>query len=177
MKMLILPGNFRRWITPLCCLLLVSFGLKADNVTINVTGDIMASPCVVVGGNNVNVDLGQEILTSAINSKVYSDSGWKNFTVKLKNCPSSKEFVIATFHGTPGSGVTTYASTGDAKNVEVLLQTGDTHAPMGNGMEHWVTIQSDRTASFPLEARAVSPNRNATPGSIAAVVTMSFTYN
>ena len=158
-------------------LLLMPFGALADAVTVYINGDIIASPCVVEGGSNINVDLGQEILTSAINSTDYGDSGWKYFTVNLKDCPSSKESVIATFYGTPASHPTLYASTGDAENVEVELVTQDGHSPMGNGMEHWATIQSDRTASFTLQARAISLTRNATPGSIAAVVTMSFTYN
>ncbi|MBW7981905.1 fimbrial protein [Enterobacillus tribolii] len=160
-------------------LILTPFFVQADAISLYVNGNIIASPCVVEGGSDINIDLGQELLTSAVNAIDYGDkeSDWKNFTINLKDCPSSKESVIATFHGTPGSHPTLYANTGDAGNVEVELRTQDGESPMGNGMEHWATIKSDRSAAFTLKARAVSPARNATPGSIAAVVTMSFTYN
>ncbi|HHB1426187.1 TPA: fimbrial protein [Serratia odorifera] len=150
---------------------------SADPVTINITGNVIAAPCVVDGASSVPVDLG-EIPAPALSVKG-SGSPWKAFNINLKDCPASTTKVTATFRGTAYSATSSYyANTGTAgANAAIQLSKGDTTTILKNGstMQENV-ISSTRTAVFSLAARAVSYMGNVMPGTISAVIQVDFTY-
>ncbi|EHG7612319.1 type 1 fimbrial protein [Citrobacter sedlakii] len=153
----------------------------SDPVEIEITGTIVASPCEVsTDSKEMTIDLGNgvDLQTSTLNA-AGSGSPWVNFNVSVENCPPGTSSVTATFHGTADSADpdSLYTSTGDATNVAVQLQGVD-GSPYGNGKTSTLDIASatEGKPTWALQARAYSKNGGATPGSIAAHVTMTFTY-
>lgn len=159
--------------------MLLSTSTMAADVTINVTGKVVASPCTVDNSGVYNIDLGQNISAATLNP-ANSYSSWKNFNVTLSNCPAGTTKVTATFAGTADSNNTAmYANTtgtGFAQNVAVQLQNSTAGTNTGNGATMTVNVASS-SAIFPLQARAYSTPGGTTPGNIAAAVLMNMTYN
>ncbi len=159
--------------------ILISTGTMAADVTINVTGKVVASPCTVDNSGVYNIDLGQNISAATLNP-ANSYSAWKNFNVTLSNCPAGTTKVTAAFSGTADSNNSAmYANTtgtGYAQNVAVQLQNGTAGTNTGNGATMTVNVASN-AATFPLQARAYSTPGGATPGNISAAVLMNMTYN
>lgn len=148
----------------------------ADPVTLNITGNVVASPCEVSGDSvNKSIDLGQNIQASSLQT-AGSSTGWVNFTVDVINCPAGTTRSIMTMHGTADASnpADMYQSTGTAKNVAVQLQ-GQAGEVMGNGKTMTGTIASGKYA-YKLRARAFTQNGSVLPGTISSVVTATFTY-
>lgn len=61
----------------------------ADNVNIQITGRVIASPCTTVNGgqNPLTVSLGDDISASSLQS-AGSNSPWVEFDVALTGCPA-----------------------------------------------------------------------------------------
>ncbi|MCU6278855.1 type 1 fimbrial protein [Enterobacter quasiroggenkampii] len=158
------------------------YALAADPVTMNITANIVASPCEVNAASaNMTIDLGggEDLQTADLNA-AGSSTSWIPITVSLENCPAGTSSVTATFHGTSDAGDpdTLYSNTGTATNVAVQLE-GKTQEPYGNGKTSTIAI-ADATNGKPtwdLQTRAFSKSGNVTPGTISSVITMSFTYN
>lgn len=154
----------------------------ADPVTLNITGNVVASPCEVsADSENMTIDLGsgKDLQTSDLNA-AGSSSAWVPITVSLENCPAGTSSVTATFHGTSDAADanTLYTNTGTATNVAVQLE-GKAGEAYGNGKTSTITI-ADATGGKPtwdLQTRAFSKSGGVTPGTISAVITMSFAYN
>lgn len=174
----------RGWNATLLGLMLLPLTALADKTSIEITGRVVEQPCVVDGGANITVDLGQNILSNTI-SDAGGDGSWTYFSVKAKNCPSSKSEAIAEYSGT--GGYDSYSNTGTAEGVDVQLQISkpgvyDVHkgdgAPLGPGHWYYADINTDRTALFTMRARPIrkSSNQEVTPGTINAVVMMTFIY-
>jgi len=150
----------------------------AADVTINISGKIVASPCVVDGASTVNVDLGQDLQAADL-STAASASAWVPFTISMKDCPTSTTNVIATFSGTGDAADLTrlYTNNGTATNVAVELQSNDSaHISLGNTKAMTIPRSATNTAVFPLQSRVWSKG-NASTGTIASVVSVTFTYN
>lgn len=148
-----------------------------DTVTMNITGNVVASPCVVNGGTgNIDVDLGNiQATTLAAPS---SSSPEVPFDIKLTSCPTGTSGVVATFAGTsdPVAGAGYYTNTGTATNVAVALIQASSGTLKGNGSTITQSVQADRTVTMSMKAKAYSSAGGATPGTIKAVVTATFTY-
>ena len=101
-------------------------------VDININGLVLASPCVVNGGNSaVNVNIGDNIQADSL-SAAGSTSSWKDFTLQLTNCPLSTSSFSVAFSGTPdGDIATNYANTGSATNLSLELTTQDAFYNVG----------------------------------------------
>jgi minor fimbrial subunit len=155
-----------------------SMGLNAADVsTINITGNVIASPCVVDSSNSViNVDLQQIQATTLATAGTGSD--WKSFQIVLRDCPASTSKVQATFAGTQdGADAERYKNQGTATNLSIEL-TGSDGMNYGNGKTATVDVNSgSQTATFSLRTRAYTASGGVTPGSINASVVASFTYN
>lgn len=158
----------------------ISFSsMAADTVNINVTGTIVASPCVINGGSaNLNVDLGSAIQASALSS-AGSTSSPVSFTLPITACPVGTSSVLVSFSGTPDpvAGTSYYASTGTATNVAVGLYQASNGNLLGNGSSVTQTVQSDRTASLALQAKAYSASGSVMPGTINSVIVATMQYN
>jgi len=158
-------------------LTIASQGAFATPVTLNITGNVVASPCVVnSGGGNINVDLGDIQATTL--AEVASSSTERAFNITLTGCPAGTSSVVATFTGTSDTtaGTNYYTNTGTAENVAVALIQASTGNLKGNGSTITQTVQADRTATMAMRAKAYSSAGGATPGTIRSVVTASFTY-
>ncbi|WP_370964709.1 fimbrial protein [Enterobacter wuhouensis] len=151
--------------------------VAADTVNLNITGNVVSAPCIVNGGSgNINVNLG-DIQASTL-AEAYSASTVVPFDIRLSNCPNGISRVEATFTGTsdPVAGTSYYRSTGTAGNVAVALLTASTGTLKGNGTTSIMHVQTDRTASLPMHAKAYSRMGGASAGTIRSVVTLGFTY-
>ncbi|WBM72471.1 type 1 fimbrial protein [Buttiauxella sp. WJP83] len=155
--------------------------MAADIVNINITGRVLAAPCVVDAGSvSQNVDFGQLIATDL--RAAGSSSEWKPFKVTLVNCPVSTVAAIATFTGTPfATDATLYSnatSPTDASNVAIqVVDDSNRSIVKGNGTSMTTSINpASHQAVFALAGRVISPNGNAGSGRINSVVMMTFTY-
>ena len=152
--------------------------IAADNVNINVTGNIIASPCIVNGGSTgLTVDLGN-IQATALSSPG-SSSAPIDFTLSITNCPAGTSSVTTIFTGTPDTvaGSSYYKNSGTATNLAVQLTQVSTGNAVGNGATITQTVQADRTASIAMKAKAYSSAGGAMPGSINAVIVTTMQYN
>ena len=156
-----------------------------DPVQITVTGNIVASPCVIDDGSVMKeIPLGD--LQSADLNTAGSGSPWVEIDIVFKSCPAGTSTITATFHGTADAGDpnTLYSNTAvdagedkAAKNIAVQLE-GLADEPYGNGKTATIDIASaGATPTFKMHTRAFSKDGGATPGKISSVITMSFAYN
>lgn len=148
-----------------------------DIVQINVTGNIVASPCHIDASNMTQtINLGDELQTSALNSPS-SATAWKDFSIKLTDCPAGTSQVVAVFHGTPDEeDPSFYKNAGTSKNLAVELDSqGGAHilkdgftlnSPINNGL-----------AEYKLSTRARTKSGGVTPGTISTTITVDFSYN
>lgn len=176
--------TFNKFLLPTMFGLLLASGVStfahaADPVTLNITGNVVASPCEIsADSKNMNIDLGKGMnLQSSVLNGEGSSSEWVPFSVSLVNCPAGTSSVTATFHGTSDENdvETLYSNTGTAENVAVQLE-GVASEPYGNGKTSTLSIAS-AAAVWKLQTRAYSTAGNVTPGSISSVITMSIAYN
>jgi minor fimbrial subunit len=149
----------------------------ADPVTLNITGNIVASPCQVSSDSiTKSIDLGQNIQASALQTGG-SSTTWVPFTINLSSCPAGTTTAIMTMHGTADSlnPADQYANTGTATNVAVQLQS-QTAVQLGDGKSITGNVVSS-AVTYNLQARAFTQNGSVTPGSIISVITATFVYN
>ncbi|MCS3406716.1 fimbrial protein [Serratia sp. AKBS12] len=162
----------------LACLLLaggISGAAYADPVTINITGNVIAAPCVVDGTSSINVDLG-DIPASDL-AAVDAATPWKAFSISVKNCPAGTSKVTASFSGTPDvdGPLWRYLNTGTATGIGVELAR-NTAVNLPDGSSWAVDVAANRTATWPMRTRMVAMKGNATPGTVKAVVVATLTY-
>lgn len=148
----------------------------ADPVTLNITGNVVASPCQVSSDSiSKAIDLGQNIQSASLQTAGATTS-WVNFDINLTACPAGTTVAIMTMHGTADSNnpADMYQSTGTATSLAVQLQSqaGD---PLGNSKTLSGTIASN-AYTYKLRARAYTQNGGVLPGTINSVVTATFVY-
>lgn len=164
-------------IAAVCLLMGMASLAKADPVTLNITGNVVASPCLISSDSVTKaVDLGQNIQASDLQA-AGSSTTWTNFTVNLTSCPGGTTKAIMTMHGSADTNNPNdmYQNTGTAQNVSVQLQSQAADL-LGDGKSLSGNIVSN-AYSYQLRARAYTQNGAVTPGSIIATVTASFVYN
>lgn len=158
-------------------LVLLSNITYAADVNINITGKVIASPCVVNNNNSdLNVDLGQTIQASTL-ATAGAGTTPKPFNLSLTACPTGTSNVTVTFTGTAAANPQTnmYINTGVATPLAVELSSGATI--LGNNSTLTQPVLADKTVTYALSARAVTPTGSVIPGSIVSVVQANFTYN
>lgn len=148
----------------------------ADPVKINITGNVIASPCIVNNSkSNLDVDLGTNIQASTL-EVAGSGTTPVPFNLELASCPAGTSNVKVTFTGTADTTQTTmYKNTGTATPLAVELSSGATI--LGNNSTLTQTVQTDKTVTYALSTRAVTATGKVMPGSINSVVQANFTYN
>lgn len=148
----------------------------ADPVTLNITGNIIASPCQVSSDSVVkNIDLGQNIQASNLQT-AGSSTAWTNFDINLVSCPLGTVKAVMTMHGTADTinPNDMYKNSGGATNIAVQLQSSG-GAPLGDGKSISGAVVSN-AVTYKLRTRAFSQNGGVTPGTIISVVTATFVY-
>ena len=89
-----------------------------DPVTLNITGNVIASPCQVSSDSiTKSVDLGQNIRASSLQT-AGAATDWVNFDINLNSCPAGTTKAIMTMHGTAdlNNPADMYRNTGTATN-------------------------------------------------------------
>lgn len=145
----------------------------ADPIMVNITGNVVASPCTLdVANSDLTVDLGN-IPTTTL-ATIGATSTAKPFKLTVNMCPAATTNAILSFSGTedtvaPGR----YVNTGTATNLAVEVLQGSTLQGPGTTMS--LPIQADRTATFNLQSRAYAKGQS-TPGTIIATLQATFIY-
>ena len=153
-------------------LLLGTATVKADTVTLNITGNIKWAPCTIDSPASVPINLGT--LQAADLSAANSASTWEPFTLALSNCPAGLPTVSVSFAGTPDSADDRfYQNSGTATGLAVHVESTD-GSSAANG-QSIVQIPSANAVTFNLRARAYSVSGNVTPGTISSTITATFT--
>ena len=174
--------------------------LQAADVTITVNGRVVAKPCTIQT-KEANVNLGDlytrnlqqpgsasgwscsPIAVQADIDRVDiiplqqpgSASGWHNITLSLTDCPVETSAVTAIVTGsTDNTGY--YKNEGTAENIQIELRD-DQDAALKNGDSKTVIVDEiPRNAQFPLKARAITVNGNASQGTIEALINVIYTW-
>lgn len=156
--------------------LLSGYSLAGDTVNLNVTGNVVASPCQVSYDSlNKTVDLGQNIQSSDLRTAGASTT-WVNFNINIDSCPTGTTKATMTMHGAADTSdpASLYTNTGTAANVAVQVQMLSGEA-MGDGKSYTGNIVSN-AYTYKMQARAYTAAGNVTPGTISSVITATFTY-
>jgi minor fimbrial subunit len=147
--------------------------LQAADVTITINGKVVAKPCTV-STVNATVNLG-DLYTSSLVSAGAS-SPWHRVALNLSNCPVGTSRVTASFSGTPDTIAGYYKNLGTAGNIQLELQDEDGTALNPGTTKEVQVDNATRSASFPLQVRALTARGGATQGTIQAVIDVTYTY-
>lgn len=157
-------------------LLMNTSAQAGDPVTLNITGNVIASPCQVSSDSiTKSVDLGQNIQASSLQT-AGAATDWVNFDINLNSCPAGTTKAIMTMHGTAdlNNPADMYRNTGTATNLAVQVQS-QAGEQLGNTKTISGTIASN-AYTYKLRARAYTQNGGVMPGSISSVITATFEY-
>lgn len=147
--------------------------LQAADVTITVNGRVVAKPCTIQT-KEANVNLG-DLYTRNL-QQPGSASGWHNITLSLTDCPVETSAVTAIVTGSTDN-TDYYKNEGTAENIQIELRD-DQDAALKNGDSKTVIVDEiTRNAQFPLKARAITVNGNASRGTIEALINVIYTGN
>lgn len=166
----------------LLALLVLSAGVSQviAATQVNITGVVVASPCTVDTTNSdLNVDLGTNIQATSLATAGVTSTA-KPFQLVVKDCPAGTTKVTAAFSGSADSAAggryATTSGTGMASNVAVeVARTASLTTLQNPGSTMDATVVGT-SATFLLSASAYSKGA-VTPGNIAAVMSVDFSYN
>lgn len=154
-------------------LLLISpSAVKAADVTITVSGKVVAKPCTV-STVSTTVELGDLYTFNLVSPGAASE--WRDVTLGLTACPVGTSKVTATFSGIADS-TGYYQNQGTAGNIQLQLQNSSGNT-LNNGAVQTVPVDNATfSTSFPLKVRALTVKGNVTKGTIQAVINVTYTY-
>ena len=147
---------------------------------VNITGVVVASPCAVDTTNSdLNVNLGTNIQATSL-ATAGNTSTAVPFKLVVKDCPTTTTKVTASFSGTADSAAggryATTSGAGMATNVAVeVAQDVSPYTLQNPGTTMDMTVVGT-SATFLLRANAYAKGV-VTPGNIASVMSVDFTYN
>ncbi|HCL5074481.1 TPA: type 1 fimbrial protein [Salmonella enterica] len=153
------------------------FSATSQAVNIDITGKVVASPCVVNGDNqSLAVNLGDAIQADSLATSG-SGTTWADATLKLTGCPASTSSFSVTFAGTPDTDTNYYKNTGTATHLKLELTDENGTAVYKNGakLENIAIPGTTHAYDLKMRARAVSDG-NVMPGTIVGQVQATFTY-
>ncbi|ECC1660469.1 type 1 fimbrial protein [Salmonella enterica subsp. salamae] len=153
------------------------FSSASQAVNIDITGLVVASPCVVNGNNqSLAVNLGDAIQANELSASG-SATAWTDVTLKLTNCPASTTSFSVAFAGTTDTDADYYKNTGTATNLKLELtdETGSAVYKNGAKLENVAIPGTTHAYDLKMRARAMS-NGSVMPGTIVGQVQATFTY-
>lgn len=159
---------------PLC--MLVTATAYADTA-VNVSANILESSCKVAASSlEQSVDLGKGRVADLIQAS--DATAWKAFSVEFTDCPDSVTQVVATLNGAPDvDAAKYYLNTGTAKKVAIEVQNAEGNLQLSNGKSLTTTVDEHHNAALLMKGRMISPTGVATPGSVVALLELSFDFN
>ncbi|MBK5073869.1 type 1 fimbrial protein [Budviciaceae bacterium CWB-B4] len=169
------------WLKLFFILTFISQNAWAENITVNIQGRVLASPCVVDTAIQ-SVDFGKMSAVDLQQPGSYSPA-IKSFKITVKDCPESTTSVKAQFSGLSypddNSG---YGSSGSAQNIGIKVipaNSGWSDNSLSPIDGSWVKGISSIThsADFDFQARVYSATGNATSGSIYGAMLVTFIYD
>lgn len=160
-------------------LLSMQSGMATDvnNVIINYSINVIPSTCEV---HTSNVDI---VFKDAIGANTLATLGdatdWNSgYSIELTGCePGSR--INMTMAGTPAANAQFYKSEGGAENIMIELSGDEANHSYQNGyLKVFDLAPQESNLSIPLKARLLNNGQGpATPGTVKAVVTATFSYN
>ena len=154
----------------------------AAPVQVNITGNVIASPCTVDTANsNLDVTLGDIPATELATAGSYGGTA-QTFTIALKDCPASTTKTVATISGTPyASDTNLFANTGTAAGVGVKIKPNAaawTDTSVNPNQSTWVQNVNATThaVSYVFDARSYTSVGSINPGTIVSAMQVAFTY-
>lgn len=149
----------------------------ADDIQIQMTGNIYANTCVIDSASrNLTVDLGQAASGSF---KDVGDTGeWKDFSLSVSHCPATLALATAFFYGQADSThPTKFANLGSAKGLALELADRQDKILIAPQAAFNAAINpTDHTATFPLAARYYATSMPISAGTFSSVIQVTFTY-
>jgi len=151
----------------------------ANDVNINITGKVIASPCTTINGGsaNLSVPVGDNIQAASLASP-NSGTPMVKFDLPLTVCPLGTENVKATFSGTADAEDATLwknVAANAATNTAVELSDQSDSTILSNGSTLDAPIIGG-AATYKLQARAVSKTGAVIPGDISSTIVVAFEY-
>lgn len=147
----------------------------ADNTVINITANIVASPCTI-STSNLNIDLG-DIQASTLEI-AGSTTPWSAVnTIYLTNCPAATKSVIARFSGTVATNGDSDGYKNDGADPMISVQLADnasTPKILSNGKTETEFV-ADGAAKVDLKARLYASGA-VSPGAVRSTINVSFEF-
>lgn len=171
-KAFVLALTYTGLFSPLCFA-----DLASNSANIDITGTVIASPCVVNGNNqSLAVNLGDSIQAGDLLASG-SSTAWTDVTLALTDCPISTTSFSVAFAGTADADTDYYLNTGTATNLKLELTGTTTDTAYKNGATVTNVAIPSTTHAYDLKmrVRAVSKG-NVMPGTIVGQVQATFTY-
>lgn len=153
------------------------FSAASQAVNIDITGKVVASPCIVNGNNDsLAVSLGENIQADSLATSG-SATTWADVTLRLTSCPASTTSFSVAFTGTTDTDTNYYKNTGTATNLKLELTDSSSNSAYKNGakLENVAIPTATHAYDLVMRARAVS-NGSVMPGTIVGQVQATFTY-
>ncbi|MEX3238766.1 fimbrial protein [Serratia quinivorans] len=147
---------------------------QADAVTVNITGNVIAAPCVIDGASSQNVTL-DDIVVSKLQKS--GDTGpFKSFDLKLKDCPAATTKVTASYAGTVSPlSANSFINTGTATQLVLYLQDSASKEIIPNTTRQVDVNTTTKAAVFSQKVQIYSKG-SATAGTVIGNIVVSFTY-
>ncbi|HBK4767638.1 TPA: type 1 fimbrial protein [Serratia liquefaciens] len=147
---------------------------QADSVTVNISGNVVASSCTVKSSNPLNVVLPDiDMLKLA---KKGDSSPFVNFDLELEGCSEGVTKVTATYGGTVSPlSSDSFTNTGTATQVVLYMQDSASTAIYPNTTRQVAVDSVARTAKFSQKIQIYAMGAS-TPGTVSGNIVVSFTY-
>ncbi|PWG72336.1 type 1 fimbrial protein [Enterobacter mori] len=157
--------------------LLASLSAGATDVTLNIEGNIYDTTCEVDSSSqNMVVDLGQAV---SGDFKDVGDTGpWKDFDLKLTNCPPTLAVATISVDGKRDARHPfKFANSGTAGGMALELADRLDYIVLAPQASFSAVIDaSTHTADFPMAARYYTTSMPVTAGTFSSIVQATFTY-
>ncbi|CAI1672994.1 putative fimbrial protein SthD [Serratia quinivorans] len=147
---------------------------QADAVTVNITGNVIAAPCVIDGAGSLDIKL-DDIVVSKL-QKSGDTSPFKSFDLKLKDCPAATTKVTASYAGTVSPlSANSFINTGTATQLVLYLQDSASKEIPPNTTRQVDVNTTTKAAVFSQKVQIYSKG-SATAGTVIGNIVVSFTY-
>ncbi|WP_329906822.1 fimbrial protein [Serratia quinivorans] len=147
---------------------------QADAVTLNITGNVIAAPCVIDGAGSLDIKL-DDIVVSKL-QKAGDTSPFKSFDLKLKDCPAATTKVTATYTGTAATlSPNSFINSGTATQLVLYVVDNDSKGISPNTTRQATVNSTSKTAVFSQKVQIYSKG-SATAGTVIGNIVVSFTY-
>lgn len=172
--------SFNKTATLLACILggLCTQSVMAADSGINVSGNVVASPCTVdAATKTLAIPLGD--VQASVLAAAASSSAWTAlYNLTLSSCPATTSTVNATFSGTADTNDTNgYKNAGSGSAaVSVQLAKTDGTTFLKNGASFGDTAVTSGKVTFPIKARMYTKAGSVAPGAVSAAISVAFTY-